>query len=148
MHPAMTMTMNVQDAAPTPWPGQLTAIPVPPPAGAPPLPAPTRAERHAAHTRVHAAAEPANPYERLADTMRLRAFRRDAVDASISTQTPAATATASTATAPAVKFAPPAVNPAALPTQATESPRTPPPATPPEIKAPTTVDQQSGARAR
>jgi hypothetical protein len=105
----------------------------------------TKTERHAAETRLHAVV-PVGHYERVIDTMRLQAFRRDAAQtASLSTQTPAATASAATTSAPAVKGAPVQVNPAATPLQVTEPVRTPTREAR-AVRAPTAVDAQSGTR--
>jgi hypothetical protein len=141
----LAMSVNVQSAGTQPW-VDLSRV-VPPPT----LPAPaiteTKAERHAAETRVHAVV-PISHYERAIDTMRLRAFRRDAAEtASLVTQTPAETATASTTSAPAVKGAPVQVNPAAVPAQVTAPLRMPPPDVP-DVHAPEAVDAHNSSSPR
>jgi hypothetical protein len=139
------MTVSVHSAGSQQWVD--LALVVPPPS----LPAPaitvSKAERHAAETRIHAVA-PVSHFERLVDTMRFQAFKRDASEtASLATQTPAATATASTASAPAVRAAPVQVNPAAVPAPVTQPFQTPP-ADVPEVHAPEAVDAQSGSTRR
>src|SRR4051812_50050046 len=90
------MMENVQGAAPVQWPDPTALTPV----AATPAAAPARDHG----PRPIDAPGPANPY----DAMRVQAFRRDAAaTASLSSMTPAATATASTTVAPAVKVASP-----------------------------------------
>jgi hypothetical protein len=137
------MNVTVQSAAPQTWVPLVLVTPEP----LPPAPAltMTKTERHAAETRMHAVA-PVGHYERVIDTMRLQAFRRDAAQtASLTSQTPSTTASASTSSAPAVKGAPVQVNPAATPAQVTELLRTPTREAPP-VRAPTAVDAQSSTR--
>jgi len=129
-----SMMQNVQGAAPVQWPDPTALTPVAPtPAAAP--------ARHVHEPRPIEAPGPANPYE----AMRVQAFRRDAAEAaSISTMTPAVTATASTVTAPAVKVAPAPVVPIV---PAPEAPfRLEAPQAPPPIQAPTASDSSNSAR--
>lgn len=135
------MTLNVQGSAATPWPDPTLLAPVAPVAhdSAAPV-APRRLDQHDVR-RVEAPDASVNPY----DSMRLQAYRRDAVEtAALSTMTPATTATASTTSAPAVKAAPPQVNP--LPFQPDVPQRPAAPQSPPPVSAPTAVDPQSGSR--
>jgi hypothetical protein len=131
------MTLNVQGAAPTPWPDPTTlAAAVPPPPVSDPLPLAHARAVHHEERRVEAP-EAASPY----DAMRAQAYRRDAAEAAatLGTQAAPATATASTSAAPAVKVAPPPqVN--LLPFQPDAPYRTPPPAAPPAVRAPEAVD--------
>ena len=128
------MMQNVQGAAPVQWPDPTALTPVAPtPAAAP--------ARHHEPSPIDAPAAP-NAYE----TMRLRAFRRDAADtASMSSMAPSTTATASTSVAPATKVG---ATPLVPLTPAPDAPfRVAAPQSPPPIQAPTAVDTGSSSSA-
>ena len=128
------MMQNVQGAAPVQWPDPTALTPV----AATPAAAPAR---HHEPRPIDAPAAQ-TPYE----AMRLQAFRRDAAEtASLSSMTPAATATASTTVAPAVKVAAAPLVPL---TPAPDAPyRAQAPQSPPPVQAPTAVDTGSSSSA-
>ena len=126
------MMQNVQGAAPVQWPDPTALTPVAPtPAAAP-------ARHH--EPRPIDAPTASTPYE----AMRMQAFRRDAAEtATLSSMTPAATATASTTVAPAVKVSAAPLVPL---TPAPDAPYRPQaPQSPPPIQAPTAVDTGSSS---